>query len=976
MNIMIAMSRAAGEDMSAPGSRSPKSHQPDGVEFRLLGRVGIWAGEKFIGPATSQQRSVLAMLLLHAGRTVPLERLMKAVWEQDPPASARNAVQGYVSRLRRLLARVPGAELSTSPPGYRLVLDPARVDLPRFRELVARAQASDHGRACDLLRQALDLWHGPPLADVAGGWLRDTFGVALEEEWLSTVEERIAIGLRLGRHEEALLELPVLVGAHPLRERLVQLTMVALRQDGRRAAALTAYRDLRGRLAEELGIDPGSELRQLYQRLLEEDDLAEARAGPATGLDHRGRSQDVPALPVPAELPADLVSFTGRGAELARVYETLSAPGPLRICQITGLGGVGKSSLAIHIAHAVAGDFPDGQLYVNLHGDTPHTRSVEPAEAVRRLLRSLGVADAAVPAGLEEAAGRFRSLTRGRRMLLILDNARDAAQVRPLLPGGPGCAVLITSRRRLTAFDGAVQIPLDVLPDREALDLLRALVGEKAVAAEPAAAAEVVRLCGSLPLALCLAAARLRARPAWSLDVLAKRLANTRRRLDELRADDRALRASFQTSYQDLHADPQARAAARMFRLLGVLDGADISLSAAAALAGLPDERAQDLLDHLADAQLVDNYLPDRYRLHDLLRLFARERAEAEDSPPARQSAFHRLLHHYLATVRTITRTLNRGSTWRLEIAPPDLIDPGVILETGRDAKAWIAAEADNVLAAVEQATRTPFADQAVGLATSFAVLLHECGHYLKQFHLAEVALPAAERTNDPLHLAVAHGDLGWAHIYVGRPDDAIRHLHRSRTAFRRAGNTSREAALLDYIGVAHRSAGRYDEAITHHLRALARVGEAGNHLTHGAVLTHLGLAYQRAGRFAEAVAAHTRTIAILRKAGISAYLGVAVGHLAEAHRLAGDPGRAVAYYQHALDLHREAGPIGEFREADILWGLGRAFHDADRTPDAHRSWRRSIGLMQGLNLITAKERRALESSEVPETPQAIQRQH
>lgn len=965
--------------MTAPDSRFPKPHEPDAVEFRLLGPVGIWAGEEFLGPATPQQRSVLAMLLLNAGRTVPLDRLMKAVWDQEPPATARNAVQGYISRLRRLIARVPGTELATSPPGYRLVLDPGRVDLLRFRELVARAYASEHGLASDLLRQALRLWHGPPLADVAGGWLRDAFGATLAEERLSAVEERIAIDLRLGRHYEALAELPSLVGEHPLRERPVQLTMVALRQDGRRAAALAAYRDLRDRLVEELGISPGSELQRLHRRILEE--LVQAGGDPAV-LDHDGRPAEepegVPAPPVPAELPADLVSFTGRAEELARAYETLSATGSggPRICQISGLGGVGKSSLAIHVAHAVAGDFPDGQLYINLHGETPHTSPVKPLEAVRRFLRSLGVADAAIPASLEEAAGRFRSLTRGKRLLIILDNARDAAQVRLLLPGSPGCVVLITSRRRLTSFEGAVQIPLGVLPDREALDLLRAAVGEAAIAAEPAAAAEVVRLCGSLPLALCLAAARLRARPAWSLAVLAKRLANSGRRLDELRADDRALRASFQAGYQDLHADSQGRTAARMFRLLGMLAGPDISLSAAAALADLPEERARDLLDHLADAQLVDGYLPDRYRLHDLLRLFARERAEEEDGRQERQPALRRLVHHYLATVRAITRTLNRGSTWRLAIGPPDLIRRGVILESSRDARAWIAAEADNILAAVAQATRTPVVDQVVGLATAFAVLLHECGLYLKQLQLGELALVAAEHTHDPLHLAVAHGDLGWAYIYMGRQDDAIRHLNRSRTAFRRAGNTSREAALLDYLGVAHRRAGRHDEAITHHLRALAHVGEADNRLTHGAVLTHLGLAYQRAGRYSEAIAAHTRSIPILREAGIRAYLGLVVGYLGEAHRLAGDPGQAVACYQHALALHREAGPIGEFREADILWGLGRAFHDAGRTPDARRSWRRSIAILQGLNLITAEERHALESSEVPETPQAIERQH
>ncbi|MGW4966886.1 BTAD domain-containing putative transcriptional regulator, partial [Nonomuraea sp. NPDC004186] len=557
-------------------------------------------------------------------------------------------------------------ELSTSPPGYRLSLDPARVDLLRFRDLVASAHASDPATASELLRQALGLCQGPFLADVAGAWLRDTYGATLEEERLSTVEQRVAIDLRLGRHREAVAELALLISEHPLRERLVKLMMVALCQDGRRAAALAAYRDLRGRLVEELGIDPGSELQQLHQRILEDDDLTVSAGESATVLVRHGRpaaeQQRVPLPPVPAELPAGPVSFTGRSAELARAYEMLSGDRSdgLRICQISGLGGVGKSSLALRIAHAVAGDFPDGQLYIDLHGHTPETGSVKPMEAVRRFLRSLGVADSAIPATLEEAAGRFRSLTYGKRILVVLDNARDVAQVRPLLPGSPGCAVLITSRRKLTSFEGAVQIALDVLSGGEALDLLRAMVGEGTVAAEPAEAVEVIRLCGGLPLALSLAAARLRARPAWSLAILVNRLENSRRRLDELRVDDRAVRASFQTSYQDLHGDLRGRAAARMFRMLGMLDGPDVSLSAAAALADLPEERAQYLLDHLVDAQLVDNYVPNRYRLHDLLRLFARERAEEEETLQVRHLALRRLLRHYLATVRTISRKLNR----------------------------------------------------------------------------------------------------------------------------------------------------------------------------------------------------------------------------------------------------------------------------------------------------------------------------
>ncbi|WP_188196064.1 AfsR/SARP family transcriptional regulator [Nonomuraea sp. SYSU D8015] len=971
--------------MTGSGSRLSEAHHPEDVEFRLLGPVGIWAGDRLLGPSTAQQRSVLAMLVLNAGRTVPVDRLMTAVWEQEPPASARNAVQGYVSRLRRVLARTPDVELSTSPPGYRLALDPERVDLLRFRELVAQASASAPARASDLLRQALRLWHGPPLADVAGDWLPDTYGVTLEEERLSAVEKRIAIDLRLGRHRESLVELPLLISEHPLRERLVHLLMVALHQDGRRAAALEAYRDLRQRLVEELGIDPGIELQQLHQRILEEDSPAGADGGaaPVDGLvtvsDHYGDPQDEAeyAPPAPAELPARATTFTGRSDEVARTCGVLrgGGSGGVRICQISGIGGVGKSSLAIQIAHAVAGDYPDGQLYINLHGDTPHADPVEPMEAVRRLLRSFGMADSAIPQDLEEAAGRFRSLTHGKRVLIVLDNARDAAQVRPLLPGSAGCAVLITSRRRLTSFEGAIQIALDVLSDEESLDLLSAKVGDKTIAAEPDAAVEVVRLCGGLPLALCLAAARLDGRPAWSLAALAKRLANGRR-LDELRADDRTIRAAFQAGYRHLGADAHGRAAAGMFRLLGLLDGPDISLSAAAALAGLPDEQAQDLLDHLVDAQLVDNYAPDRYRLHDLLRLFARERAEEEEDEPARRLAVQRLLHHYLATARTVIRRLNGSAAWRLEIGPLQVMCQGSTLVTKDDLQTWIATEADNILAVVGQTTRTPAAGLAVALAASFSVSLHERGLWSKQLRLGELALSAAEHTNDTLYLAVAHGDLGWAHVYAGNPDDAIRHLHRSRTAFAQAGNASREAALLDHIGVAYRSAGRYDEAIPYHLRGLARISESNDRLAEGAMLTHLGLTYQRAGRFDDAIAAHTRSIAAFREAVVLDYLASAIAYLGEAHRLAGNPGQAVACYQEALDVHRKAGYIGEFREADILWGLGRAFQDAGRTTNARQAWRRSTAIMHGLGLITAEERHALETSDVPETPHVIERHH
>ncbi|MBE1591786.1 BTAD domain-containing putative transcriptional regulator [Nonomuraea angiospora] len=937
----------------------------DGAEFRLLGPVGIWSGGRSLGPSTAQQRSVLAMLLLHPGRTVPLDRLVEAVWDQEPPPSARNAIQGYVSRLRRVLAGIPGVELVTSSPGYRLDLDPLRVDLYLSRHLVERARAGGQDEAGPLLRRALELWSGPPLAGVAGEWLRETFGGPLEEERLAAVEERIAADLRLGLCREPLAELPVLIGEHPLRERLAYLMMAALHQDGRRAAALEVYRDARRRLVDGLGVEPGGELQELHQRILREEPDAEPPAAPV--------SAGPPPAAVPAELPAAPASFTGRAEEVARVSAALAGDGPgaVRICQISGIGGVGKSSLAIHVAHALAGRYPDGQLYVDLHGASPQVVPVDPVEALGRFLRSLGVAGSAVPTDLEEAAGRFRSLTVGRRMLVILDNARDAAQVRPLLPGSPTCAVLVTSRRMLASFDGATQVSLDVLPNGDALALLGGIVGDGRIAAEPAAAAEVVRLCGGLPLALCLAAARLRARPSWQVSALAGRLASAHRRLDELRADDRGLRASFQAGYQELKSDADGIAAARMFRLLGLLDGPDLGLPTAAALAGLPEERAQRLLDLLVDARLVQERAPDRYDLHDLLRLFARERAAEEESEPARRLAVERALHHHLATARTAIEMLKPAYTWRNEVGPSSLTRPGLALETNEDLRAWVDAEEDNLLAAVGQTRGTPAAGLGVALAVTFAVPLYSTGRWRGLLALSEAALRAAEHTAEPFDEAVVLGDLGWAHVCVGNQIVGIAHMNRSLAIHRRLGNKRRAAALLDHLGIAYRGAGRFDEAADHHRQAIALMDDR---YGQGAILTHLGLVYQRAGRFAEAVEAGVRSVAILEETGAALDAVTALANLAEAYRLAGDPARAVAHHREALARYRAAGHGGDYVEAESLWGLGHALSESGECDEARRLWRRAAAILHGLGLITAEERHSIENDDVPATPQVIQR--
>ncbi|MEO3873679.1 BTAD domain-containing putative transcriptional regulator [Nonomuraea sp. B12E4] len=936
------------------------------AEFRLLGSVGVWAGDELIGPSTAQQRSVLATLLLNLGGVVSLDRLAEAVWgQQQPPASARNAVQGYVSRVRRVLAVIPDTELATSSPGYRLDLDPMRVDLYRFRDLVRRAGSSGPEEARGLLRQALGLWRGTPLADVAGDWLQGMFEAGLRDERLTALEQRIAADLRCGRHREPLAELPQLLNEHPLRERLVYLTMTALYQNGRRAAALEVFRDARARLVEELGIEPDVELQNLHLQILDADSAGAqwAYGSPA----------------VPAELPADVATFTGRSAEVARLTGLLGADGRARvgICQISGTGGIGKSALAIHVAHAVADRFPDGHLYVNLQGATPEVDPVTPLAALGRFLRSLGMADSAVPANVEEAAGRFRSLTDGKRLLIVLDNARDAAQVRPLLPGSPTCAVLVTSRRMLTSFEDAVRVPLDVLTDEEGLALLSGVAGAGRIAAEPAAAAEVVRLCGSLPLALCLAGARLSARPSWPVSTLARRLTTARRRLDELRTDDRAVRASFRGSYHDLLTRPQGVAAARMFRLLGLIDGQDLGLPVAAALADLPDVQARDLLDHLVDAQLVDNHSPDRYRLHDLLRLFAREQAHEEETTTAQQQAVERVLHCYLATARLAVGMVKGSGSWRTAVGPRTLTHPGVTLETSEDLHAWIDAEEDNVLAVVGQAAHTPAADLAVALAMSFAVSLYERGHWLKQLALCELALRAAEHSGDILLQAHMYGDLGWTQICTGWTAEGIVHLHRSLTAYQECGHPLREAALLDQIGIAYRASGHFDKAIEYHLRALRTERGAGDDgpWREAVILTHLGLAYQRAGRFDEAIDLHTRAMTIFQEFGVTID-GVCVRiHLGEAYRLAGKPEEAVSHYRQALGLYQADGHLADYREAEISWGLGLALHDLGELDEARRFRRRSAAILHRLGLVTGEEKHAMETSAEPDTPKVIQRQ-
>lgn len=595
---------------------------PPDVLYRIVHEgplLEVVDGERTLTPTPAKHRVVLAALILEPGRVVPVEELVAAVWGADPPRSAEPVLRVYVSALRKLL----GAGLiSTVPGGYRAEVPPEHVDAGLFRLTVAAARrARDAGslaEAADRLRQALALWRGEALADIASDELRRRHVPHLEEARLTALEERIDLDLALGRYPDLPGELRRLIAAHPLREKPRAQLMYALNAAGRRSEALEVYAQTRRTLVEELGVEPGPLLRAAHQAVLS----GEAAPGPALPP-----AAARPAVP-PAETPPDLADFTGRERALAWIR----AQGP-GVLVLHGAAGVGKTALAVRAANTLADGYPDGRLYAVLRNADGGPR--DPAAVVAGFLRSLGCPGPAIPPALEDRVRLYRSLVAGRRLLLVLDDAPDEARVRPLLPASPGCLTLVTSRSPLAGLESARAFELGVLPPEEALTLLARVAGEDRVRAEPEAAKAVVALCGRLPLAVRIAGARLARRPAWTLDHLVKRLIDERHRLDELAAGDLAVRSSLLVGYRDL-----APAEALLFRRLGLLSAPSFAAWVAGPLAGVDDTTGERLVERLVEAGLVqpvglDEAGQERYRLHDFTRLFARE-LDAERRLPAR----------------------------------------------------------------------------------------------------------------------------------------------------------------------------------------------------------------------------------------------------------------------------------------------------------------------------------------------------
>ena len=752
--------------------------------------------------------------------------------------------------------------------------------------------------------------------------------------------------------------------------------------------------------------------------------LAASRVGPA-------------GLPTPRELPRPPGDFTGRADELASLRKLLRAGGsiapgagrrsagpsgsrgrgrgrPVVVAAIDGMGGIGKSALALQLADqlADAGAFPDGQLYVNLQGATPGLAPLEPLDALGRLLRSLGLDPAQLPTSVEEAAARFRSLAAERRLLLLLDNAHDAEQVRPLLPASPTCAVLVTSRPVLATLDGAHPLHLDVLTPGQALALLGRIAGPQRLAADPPAAAAVVRLCGSLPLALRIAGARLAARPAWPIRTLAERLADATGRLEELRAGELAVRASFDVSLHTLteSADAADRAAVAAFGLLSLPDGPDLDVAAAARLLGQPEPTTQRLLERLVDAQLLETPRPGRYQFHDLVRLHARQHATREHPQPQRLAALTRLIGFYTATAWPTITLCDPGNT-REATADPRWTAGGLRFADDVAAMGWLEAERGNLLAAIPQAVQA-----APGVPTELAgqltralwPLFDAFGHWHDGVQAYQGALALARRTGDRTAEAHALNELGSAYRRLRRHPESLTCLREALSLHRELGDRWGQGVSLGSLGRLYGLLGRFTEAIACLQEALTLRRESGNRHDQAEGLQALGLVYGQVGRYVEAIACLRESLTLsqelrnrwhqadsLQGLGTvyerSGHLEQAIACLQESHttfgelrnhsgqadslqglgRVYGRVGRSVeatTCLQECLTLRRELGDHPG--QAEALRDLGDALQAAAQHAQAQAAWQEALTIYETLQLPEADELRAWLATMSPETAQ------
>lgn len=893
------------------------------MDFKILGLLEVTAGQRRLAVHGARQQIVLMTLLLSANKVVPMGRLIEAVYGQDEPPTARSQVQIGISSLRRLFA-VSGSEevITTHAYGYVVRVGDGQLDSTRFEKLVGAARAARASGHLELAvasyRDALRLWRGPAAEGVDSQLVR-VAASRLDELRISANEDRIELELDLGRHHELVAELTELAVAYPLRERLRGQLMLSLYRCDRTAEALQVYQDTRRSMVDELGIEPGDRLHRLQRAVLTAD--------PALDLPAVQNRFQAVSVQVPNLLPADIADFMGRAEQVAEISRHLVSPDDearlaVPVIAIAGKGGVGKTTLAVHVSHRLAGHFPDGVLYADMHGGAPH--SVSAWQVLERFLRALGLRGAHIPATIDERAEMYRNMLANRRVLILLDDVLSERDVVSLLPGDSTAAVLVTSRSRLTGLPGAHHLEIDVFGADDSMGLLARIAGASRIQSEAAAAAAVAEQCGRLPLALRIAGARLAARPHWSVQQLVDCLADETHRLDELRHGGMGIRPSISFTYESI--DEQARL---LFRRLAMLDMPSFSGWLSAALLGVPLATAEKLLDDLVNAQLVEvtgcgSSAACQYRFHDLIRVFARERLVLEDPPAERKAALGRALSALLCVAEQAHRRYFGGDFVRIRGDAQSWSPPlSVIDQLVEDPLAWYERERLALVSSVRQAAHAGLVELCWSLAVS-SVPLFESRVYLDEWREThEIALQATRKEHHVHGEAAILYSTGSLHIMQQRFDLALQELTDAMRLFEKSDDRYGAALAIRHIAYLDRLGGRRDQAMVGYEQALAVFRETDDLIGMAYVLQGMAQVKLEENEFSAAMDLLSEGLALCQTARCDRIEAQVIHRAGEACLLMGDPINAIRKFGEVLSIARGVGdPIGE---AYALQGMGVA---------------------------------------------------
>ena len=902
------------------------------MEFRALGPIELWSAGRRHDLGRARARSILAMLLLTPRALVPVETLIDRLWDTRPPAKARDSLSVYVARLRASLRQAVGDDvrLVGRAQGYVLEVDPETVDVHQFRRLRRQADSlaasGDYEQAAGLLREADGLWRGQALAGIGGDWaarMRD----ALEEERRAAILERAGYELELGRHADLVGELRQMLVQYPSDETLVAHQMTALCRSGRPADALSLYRETRSRLVEEQGTEPGAMLSELHQRILSRD----------SGLAVRPSGRRSAGTAPPDTLPPETAEFVGRDRELASLTgEHGGIPG---IAIIEGMPGVGKTVLAVRAARLVSGQYPDGTLYLNLHSHDPGSPSLDPAEALHRLLEMMSVPAAQIPETVGERTALWRAHLSRRRAVVILDDAAGHDQIGPLLPVTSRCLILITTRRRLPDFGGR-SLTLDVLPADEAITLFRRIIGEsRAADADQIAAA--VELCGRLPLAIQLTASRIAQDGPPGLSGLIDELSHSPARLGDTGMAAPEVTAAFDLSYRALEPDHQ-----QFFRRLGVSPCASFSLLAAAALGGCTLAEAEKALGALLDYHLLTQTPGGQFRFHDLIHGYAATRATGDDPGTGRRQAVSRLLDYYLHTTDRADRVLHplrRRAPGPLAQLPAG--DPP--LGTTEDAAGWLESEWRNILQAARYAGRHEWKHKCADLIDLLADFMEIRAYWDEAAAAHALALQASRDIADPARIARAALALSAVRQQTGQHEAAIPLAEEAAAIYRSLADRSGEAGALDQIGLAHQRTARSREALAYFSEARILYRAAADPRGVADTLSHSGIACWYLGRYPEAHASMREALSLYRDVGDRRGEAKVHNNLGPVHLSNGYHRDALGAYQRSLQIFREIG--GPQNEANLHHNIGSVHRYKGSYEEALAACRRALTIYRDI---------------------------